>query len=282
MQGITDTIKDLSSTAADKLGQAGDYLKANPAIAAMLAAGSGAGLLGGYLTAQEPEDENESKTSRRLRILRNALLSAGAGAGVVGLGNYGLNRLSNAIPEGMPHPIQERFESPPYRISGGIAGGLLGLRAGKQMDLKDEALQAISKFDEKNLPENALGLDSDPEKIIARAKRLVNFKGKPTGFINIPEVDKATLKYDLDQLFKNKLNTNLGNKLNNLVGADKINRVSDVASRGIASSSEALSKALRLIIGRTRAGQLARLGAAGGLAIPEIAGEVKDLVVGDY
>ena len=52
----------------------------------MLLAGGGAGLAGGYLTSQQPEDEAESNSSRRMRIIRNALLSAGAGAGAVGLG----------------------------------------------------------------------------------------------------------------------------------------------------------------------------------------------------
>ena len=129
MQGITDTIKDLSSTAADKLGEAGDYLKANPTLAAMLAAGGGAGLLGGYLTAREPEDEQESKTSRRLRILRNALLAAGAGAGTVGLGSYGLDKLMTAVPEGAPNPVQEKLESPAFRGLGDSNFSCTGLGA---------------------------------------------------------------------------------------------------------------------------------------------------------
>jgi hypothetical protein len=230
MQGITDTIKDLSSTAADKLGEAGDYLKANPTLAAMLAAGGGAGLLGGYLTAREPEDEQESKTSRRLRILRNALLAAGAGAGTVGLGSYGLDKLMTAVPEGAPNPVQEKLESPAFRGLGGISGGILGGMAGHKLDLKDLSEQAVKNLSK---TEASALLNSDPERLIAYAQKNKNFKGLPSDFLNVNSV-----------------------KSNNL------------------------RKALQIILGGSRAGQLARLGVVGGLAVPEIAGGAKDLFLG--
>ncbi len=106
-------------------GQALDYLKANPTIAAMLLAGGGAGLAGGYLTSQQPEDEAESNSSRRMRIIRNALLSAGAGAGAVGLGAIGYKRLSEAVPAGTMSPAEEKLKNPLVRAVGSGVNGLL-------------------------------------------------------------------------------------------------------------------------------------------------------------
>lgn len=71
----------------------------NPALAATLLAGGGGALAGGALTASGPENERESRSERRRRILRNALVSGAAGAGVVGAGAFGANQLMNALPE---------------------------------------------------------------------------------------------------------------------------------------------------------------------------------------
>lgn len=279
MQGITDTIKDLSSAASDKLGEAGDYLKANPTIAAMLAAGGGAGLLGGYLTSREPEDEDESKTSRRLRILRNALLSAGAGAGAVGLGAYGLDRLTNAIPAGAPNPVQEKFQSPFFRGVGSLAGGILGARAGSGMDMADLRSQALASFNKNNVPKDLARLSTAD--LITQAKTHNNFNPTPSGFINVPNIDRTLLNDDLKSFIESKLKGNVGQKLNKLVGEKRIDKLVGSTSKNIAGGTDNLLKALRFIAGH-RAGQLGLLGAAGGLAIPEIAGEVKDLAVGNY
>lgn len=128
MQDLVDKVKDFSGQALDKTkdmsSKAMDYLNANPTLAAMLLAGGGAGLLGGYLTSQQPEEEGESKSSRRMRILRNALLSAGAGAGAVGLGALGYNRLSEAIPKGTMSPVEEKLKNPWVRLAGSGAGAL--------------------------------------------------------------------------------------------------------------------------------------------------------------
>lgn len=109
---------DLNSTlsaAKDYLqsgaGAVQEFASANPTLAAMLLAGGGAGLVGGALTAKQPEVEGEAKSDRRKRILRNALLSAAGGAGAVGLGASALNRFATAVPSGSKGPIEQVAES---------------------------------------------------------------------------------------------------------------------------------------------------------------------------
>lgn len=65
---------------------------------ALLAGGAGA-LTGGALTAMAPEREGEDRSKRRWRILRNALLLGGAGAGGTALLQKGVQ---NAIQEPLP------------------------------------------------------------------------------------------------------------------------------------------------------------------------------------
>lgn len=183
MQDIYEKLKSFAGDAGqavaqgadalkDKASQAGDYLQANPTVAAMLAAGGGAGLLGGYLTAQGPTDDSESKASRRLRILRNALLAGGAGAGAVGLGAEGLKRLSQAVPEGSQNPVQEKLTSPTVRGIGGVGGAALGFAHGNKLDTADFRRQALSKLD---TDEAAKLVGADPEEIIAYAKKNKGF-----------------------------------------------------------------------------------------------------------
>lgn len=113
----------MSKIASALLNQVGDFAKANPkTIAAILAGGGLAGVAGGMASAGN-HDPRESRGSRRLRILRNALLSGAAGAGAVGAGALAHNRLANALPQGDVDPATGVFES----IAGrGLMGGSLG------------------------------------------------------------------------------------------------------------------------------------------------------------
>lgn len=60
--------------------------------------GLAGGALGGLASSQVPEHDDEDAGGRRRRIVRDALLSAVAGAGVGGLGAYGVNQLNTARP----------------------------------------------------------------------------------------------------------------------------------------------------------------------------------------
>jgi hypothetical protein len=142
---LQDKLGEGVSLAKNKLGDIQKYLESNPRIAAMLMAGGGAGLAGGALTAMTPEREEESKGDRRLRILRNALLAGGAGAGVVGLASKGYNKLETALPEGAVHPAEELLTSPTVRTLGGLGGAAAGYAAGQGADANATLLEAISK-----------------------------------------------------------------------------------------------------------------------------------------
>lgn len=193
MQDITEKLKSFAGKAGeglnqgldvlkDKASQAGDYLQANPTIAAMLLAGGGSGLLGGYLTSQQEEEESESKMQRRGRILRNALLAAAAGAGAVGLGAEGYRRLAEATPAGSVNPIQEKLTSPFARTAGAAGAGILGLMQGDKADVLDAASQARRTLTPDELTKFK---GSTPSEYIDLAK-LKNKKFSPqrTGFFN--------------------------------------------------------------------------------------------------
>jgi hypothetical protein len=221
MQDIVEKLKSYA-------GQAGDYLEANPTLAAMLLAGGGAGLLGGYLTSQQSEEESESKMQRRGRILRNALLAAAAGAGTVGLGAAGYKRLAEATPAGSKDPIVEKLTSPVSRGAGAVGLGALGLVKGMGMDdlvTANEARSFLSHADQLQ----SKGSTTDEIITLAKSK---GFSPKPSGFVN-PAINSSPL----------------------------------------------LDKALKLLVGTSRGGQLARLGGGAGLLIPEIIGGAKDLAL---
>lgn len=238
MQDIAEKLKSFSSQAGEGIGkgldtlkskasEAGDYLQANPTLAAMLLAGGGAGLLGGYLTSRQPEEEGESKASRRLRILRNALLAGGAGAGAVGLGAEGLKRFSEAAPIGSKNPVQEKLTSNPARAIGGIGGAILGFSRGNTRDMDTMAEQARNFLDPSSQIK-AKGMT--PSEVISLAERK-GFTPKPSGFLN----------------FNTK--------------------------------APAIDKLLRVLVGGSRAGQLARVGGAAGLFLPEVISGAKDLAL---
>lgn len=238
MQDLAEKLKSFSSQAGESIGkgldvlkskasEASDYLQANPTIAAMLLAGGGAGLLGGYLTSRQPEEEGESKASRRLRILRNALLAGGAGAGAIGLGAAGFKRLSEAVPEGSKNPVEEKLTSPFARSIGALGGGAFGFSKGNAKDLENLADEARNFLDPASQVK-AKGMT--PSEIISLAERK-GFTPRSSGFFNV--------------------NTR----------------------------SSALNKTLRALLGSSRAGQLARVGGAAGLFLPEVISGAKDLVL---
>jgi hypothetical protein len=191
MQDIAEKLKSFAGQAGeglnkgldvlkDKASQAGDYLQANPTVAAMLLAGGGSGLLSGYLTSQQAEEESESKAQRRGRILRNALLAAAAGAGAVGLGSAGYKRLAEATPAGSVNPVQEKLTSPFARGAGAIGAGLLGFSRGSNMDLADIAEKARSFL----RPADQLAAKGmKPDEIISFATSK-GFSPRSSGFFN--------------------------------------------------------------------------------------------------
>lgn len=208
MQDIAEKLKSFAGQAGeglnkgldvlkDKASQAGDYLQANPTLAAMLLAGGGAGLLSGYLTSQQPEEESESKMQRRGRILRNALLAAAAGAGTVGLGTAGYKRLSEATPAGSLNPVQEKLTSPFARGAGAAGVGALGYLKGLDLDEEDLAQKARSFL---RPADQIAAKGMKPSEIISFAESK-GFPSRPSGFIN-PTIPRgsATLNKVLSTL----------------------------------------------------------------------------------
>jgi len=277
MQDIAEKLKSFSSQAGESLGkgldalkdkasQAGDYLQANPTLAAMLLAGGGSGLLGGYLTSQQPEEEGESKMQRRGRILRNALLAGGAGAGAVGLGAAGLKRLSEAAPLGSENPVQEKLTSPMARVLGGAGGAALGFSRGSKADTSDIIDQARRFLIKKKVDIRG----RSPKEILDLAE---NKKFKPSP-------DKLTGA--VSKLDKSIHDPKLIQNLEKILGK---NRAAAIAMQlnnkrpEINAAMPKIQKALNTILGTSRAGRYARLGGLGGLFLPEIIGGAKDLAL---
>ena len=109
------------------LSGAKDYLSKNPTILGMLLGGAGAGLTGGYLSSRIPQGARETKGGRRLRILRNALLAAGAGAGATGLAMSGAEQLNTALPKDDVDPATSFLTGgvPRTLATGAVGAGLL-------------------------------------------------------------------------------------------------------------------------------------------------------------
>ena len=97
---------------------------------ALLAGGAGA-LAGGTLTAMSPERQGESRGSRRWRILRNALLLGGAGAGGTALLQKGIDSaITNPLPANDKEPFIEKIHdlaSGKWGIGAGAAGAGIGI-----------------------------------------------------------------------------------------------------------------------------------------------------------
>lgn len=104
-----------------------DYLSKNPTVLGMLIGGAGSGLVGGYLSSRIPQGAKETKGGRRLRILRNALLAAGAGAGATGLAMTGASQLNTALPKDDVDPATSFLTGgvPRTLATGAVGAGLL-------------------------------------------------------------------------------------------------------------------------------------------------------------
>jgi len=104
----------------------------NPEVAMPLLAAALAGTAGGALTAMGPKKNNETRGSRRMRILRNALLAAGVGGGGTALVQQGARQFSTALPKEDIDPttsaLQSTMVNPVTRTAigaGGVGAGLL-------------------------------------------------------------------------------------------------------------------------------------------------------------
>ncbi len=136
----------------------------------LLAAG-GAGLAGGVLSSRTPRRYGETRAQRRWRMLRDAVLSAGAGAGAVALAQYGRDQFAGSggteepPPEGgglldrVPGPVKdvttgttEFTKENPYLMGGGLATA--ALTAPKWIP---PAMAAGAKFGPKGLLAGAVG-----------------------------------------------------------------------------------------------------------------------------
>ena len=99
----------------------------DPKILPSLLAGGAGALAGGTLTAMSPEREGESRGHRRMRILRNALLLGGAGAGGAALLQGGLHNTLTPLPASDVDPTKKFIHDSVYSKAG--IGAQLGLGA---------------------------------------------------------------------------------------------------------------------------------------------------------
>lgn len=280
MQDIAEKLKSFSSQAGDSLSKglnvakekasdigaslsgmaanASDYLQANPTLAAMLLAGGGAGLLGGYLTSRQPEEEGESKASRRMRILRNALLAGGAGVGAIGLGAEGLRRFNTAIPAGSKTPIEEKVTSLPVRGAGAVGAGLLGLSRGGKLDETINASDAL----------RYLAKQPNGAALLARAQKM-----SPEAIV----LDAARHGFQASPSIINKAMGDVTQSLNDPRLAQLAQKFKGTkVLSGLQAGAPQAQKALQLLLGRTNAANMARLLGVGGFFLPEVAGGIKD------
>jgi hypothetical protein len=118
-----------------------DQLK-DPKLLPLILGGAGAaGIAGGALTAGTPLQPNETPGQRRMRILRNGLLSAAAGGGAVALGGIGSHALTNALPAGDVDPITSAVTSPLTRLGASAATwGGLNARLGHEVNTARQSL----------------------------------------------------------------------------------------------------------------------------------------------
>lgn len=110
--------------ASQILDQIGEYAKNNQGVltGALATAGAG-GLLGGYMSSRGRRRAGETRGQRRMRILRDALLTAGVGGAAAGLGGAAYKQLANALPSNDKDPVTNLFTSPFGRTGMGAAAG---------------------------------------------------------------------------------------------------------------------------------------------------------------
>jgi hypothetical protein len=76
-----------------------DWAGNNKGLLALLASGALGGTLGGVFSSRDPGDTQETRSQRRMRILKNVLGGTAAGAGIAGAGMLGYNALNQAVNE---------------------------------------------------------------------------------------------------------------------------------------------------------------------------------------
>lgn len=274
-EAFADTIGNMADSAKDGIGAVGDRLgDVDPKmLTTLLASGAGAGLLGGYLTSQGRERRGESRGARRRRILRNALLAAGAGAGTVGLGMYGARQLGTALPEDDKDPTSSFFSSPGMRLGYGGAGFLAadGVAAGKG----PQGGRAKSLLARLNVP----GYDKGMSNLEAR-NLLRSFEGaKDIGNLNratsqeLMRAGASPTRMGKPEVLNTTAFPRLGDWWNKLKGTS--------AGQAVKSKSPSwLGKGLGKVTPSMGYAGSRKLGlgvAAGGLLIPEILGAGKAL-----
>lgn len=139
----------------EKIGsQILEHLKNPGALNPVLAAAGASGLLGGVATAGTARRRGETPGQRRLRILRNALLAAGAGGGAVALGSYGLRQGQNALPVDDVDPVKKLSH-------GNAARGGLGLTSWLTLNrgAGDVQQAAQAELQKKLLTQGRAGMD---------------------------------------------------------------------------------------------------------------------------
>lgn len=155
-------------------------------IVAILGTAGATGLLGGYLSSKTPGPLRETPQQRRKRVLKNALLAAGAGGTAMGAGLYGYNTLFN-----QPAPSQGLIgaawgntfgqlggRSKAYLAGAGIGGAVNNYRAMKADSAAHLANLAQTQKVKPDQLRALVSAESDPT---IRSKVVNNLAEKLTG-----------------------------------------------------------------------------------------------------
>lgn len=142
---IEDTMQPVGDSLQNAGASAAEFLK-DPTVLSMLLGGAGTGIAGGYLSSRSKGPEGEDKSKRRKRILGNALLAAGAGAGIAGLGHTAYSNLKTALPKDDVDPATSILE-PLLRVGavGGTGAYLHNRGAGLENNAQGTILRALKR-----------------------------------------------------------------------------------------------------------------------------------------
>jgi hypothetical protein len=125
-----------------------DMPQIDPKLLPYLIAGGGGALAGGALTAAGGERPGEGRWGRRWRVLRNALLLGGAGAGATALVNKGINDTVTApLPANDQDPTSKtvhNIANNPWTRGGAAAGGAWSI--GKQVGKEEQNAAYNSRY----------------------------------------------------------------------------------------------------------------------------------------
>lgn len=157
---ILDDIKNKASEASQGLQNFGtQHPDASRALLAALASGA----VGGGISAMSKREFNETRSDKRKRTIRNALLAAGLGGGATAALQAGAHQFANAVPADSPDPV-----------AAGITRGR-ELAGGAVSSLPVQAYvahNAVKMFDGKpaadNLPPQAAALEEIKQRLTAK------------------------------------------------------------------------------------------------------------------